>query len=62
MPAGETPLKVVTALSLAIMAQAVVRALADVLGYNMATVRLRLTQAKIVPDLRDRDAMRSCSG
>jgi ABC-type multidrug transport system fused ATPase/permease subunit len=50
-PASWTPLDVVTALSVMVMAQAVVRALLTY-SYNMATVRL--TQAKIVPDLRDR--------
>ena len=41
----------VTALSLAIVAQALLRAVLTY-GYNMATVRL--TQGKIVPDLRDK--------
>ena len=50
-PASWTPLRVVTALSLAIVAQALVRAVLTY-GYNMATARL--TQGKIVPDLRDR--------
>jgi len=45
------PLKIVTALSLAIIAQALVRA-ALTYQYNMVTARL--TQGKIVPGLRDR--------
>lgn len=50
-PASWTALNVITALSAAIVALALLRA-ALTYGYNMATVRL--TQAKIVPDLRDR--------
>ncbi len=50
-PANWTPLQIVTALSLAIMAQALLRALLTY-QYNMTTARL--TQGKIVPDLRDR--------
>src|SRR5262249_30499800 len=46
-----TPLNVVTVLSLAIMAQALLRA---VLTYWYNMVIARLTQGKIVPDLRDR--------
>jgi len=45
------PLKIVTALSCAIVAQALLRALLTYY-YNMATARL--TQGRIVPDLRDR--------
>ena len=50
-PAGWTPLQVVTALSLAIVGQALLRA---VLTYEYNMVTARLTQGKIVPDLRDR--------
>ncbi|MDB6112553.1 MAG: transporter related [Pedosphaera sp.] len=49
-PARWTPLNVVLALSLAIVAQALLRAVLTY-AYNMAT--LRLTQVKIVPDMRD---------
>jgi len=48
-PAGWTPLRIVTALSLAIVAQAVLRALLTY-AYNMVTARL--TQGEIVPELR----------
>ena len=50
-PAAWTPLQIVTWLSLAIVVQAVLRAILTY-KYNMATARL--TQGKIVPDLRDR--------
>ncbi|HLX72783.1 MAG TPA: ABC transporter ATP-binding protein, partial [Verrucomicrobiae bacterium] len=50
-PAAWTPLHIVTALSFVIIVQAVLRALLTY-QYNMVTARL--TQAKIVPDLRDR--------
>jgi ATP-binding cassette subfamily B protein len=50
-PADWPPLKVVVALSLAIIVQALIRA-ALTYQYNMVTARL--TQGKIVPDLRDR--------
>lgn len=50
-PAHWTPLQVVTALSLAIVGQALVRAVLTY-AYNMTTARL--TQGKIVPELRDR--------
>lgn len=50
-PAQWTPLQVVTVLSLAIIAQALLRALLTY-KYNMVTARL--TQGKIVPNLRDR--------
>jgi ATP-binding cassette subfamily B protein len=50
-PAGWTALKIVTALSLAIIVQAVLRAFLTY-GYNMTTARL--TQGEIVPNLRDR--------
>src|SRR5215472_1981038 len=50
-PTAWTPLHIVTALSLVIIAQAVLRA---VLTYQYNMVTARLTQAKIVPDLRDR--------
>jgi ABC-type multidrug transport system fused ATPase/permease subunit len=50
-PSNWTPLKVVTALSVTIVVQAIVRALLTY-QYNMTTARL--TQGKIVPDLRDR--------
>lgn len=46
-----TPLQIVTALSLAIIAQALLRA---ILTYQYNMVTARLTQGKIVPDLRDR--------
>jgi ATP-binding cassette subfamily B protein len=48
-PAGWSPLQVVTALALAIVAQAVLRA-ALTYAYNMITARL--TQGEIVPELR----------
>src|SRR5580658_7226419 len=50
-PVAWTALQAVTALSLAIVAQAVLRAILTYC-YNMATARL--TQAEIVPDLRAR--------
>jgi ABC-type multidrug transport system fused ATPase/permease subunit len=50
-PAGWAPLQIVTALSLAIVVQAVLRA-GLTWYYNMTTARL--TQGKIVPALRDR--------
>lgn len=50
-PATWTPVHVVTALSLAIVAQALLRAVLTY-HYNMATARL--TQGKIVPDMRDK--------
>lgn len=50
-PSAWTPLHIVTWLSLAIVAQAVLRAVLTY-QYNMTTARL--TQGKIVPDLRDR--------
>src|SRR5271165_4458100 len=50
-PAGWTPLHVVVVLSLAIVVQAVLRAVITY-RYNMATAFL--TQGKIVPDLRDK--------
>jgi ATP-binding cassette subfamily B protein len=50
-PGHWTPLRIVTALSIAIIAQALLRAVLTYL-YNMSTARL--TQGKIVPDLRDR--------
>jgi ATP-binding cassette subfamily B protein len=50
-PANWPPLKVLIWISVAIIAQAVVRAWLTYV-YNMATARL--TQGKIVPDLRDR--------
>lgn len=50
-PANWTPLKVVTVLSVVIVAQALLRAVLTYY-YNMSTVRL--TQVKIVPDLRAR--------
>jgi ATP-binding cassette subfamily B protein len=50
-PASWTPLQTVTALSLAIVAQALLRA---VLTYQYNMVTARLTQGKIVPDLRNR--------
>jgi ABC-type multidrug transport system fused ATPase/permease subunit len=49
-PTSWNPLQIVTGLSLAIVAQAILRALTY--QYNMTTARL--TQGKIVPDLRDR--------
>ena len=49
--AGWSPLQIVTAMSLAIVAQALLRA---VLTYQYNMVTARLTQGKIVPDLRDR--------
>ena len=48
-PAGWTPLRIVTALALAIVAQALLRA-ALTYAYNMITARL--TQGEIVPALR----------
>jgi ATP-binding cassette subfamily B protein len=50
-PTGWTPLHTVTVMALAIVAQAVLRAVLTY-QYNMTTARL--TQGKIVPDLRDR--------
>ena len=50
-PASWTPLQIVTWLSVAIVVQAVLRAVLTY-QYNMTTARL--TQGKIVPDLRDR--------
>jgi ATP-binding cassette, subfamily B, bacterial len=50
-PAQWTALRIVTALSLAIVAQAALRAILTY-WYNLTTARL--TQAEIVPDLRDR--------
>jgi ABC-type multidrug transport system fused ATPase/permease subunit len=50
-PSDWTPLKLVTVLSVTIVVQAVVRAVLTY-QYNMTTARL--TQGKIVPDLRDR--------
>jgi len=50
-PSAWAPLQIVTALSLAIVAQAILR-WALTYHYNMVTARL--TQGKIVPDLRDR--------
>jgi ATP-binding cassette subfamily B protein len=50
-PAAWEPLRIVTALSLVIIAQAVLRA---ILTYQYNMVTARLTQGKIVPDLRDR--------
>ncbi len=50
-PAGWTPLHIVTLMSVAIVVQAMLRA-ALTYHYNMTTARL--TQGKIVPDLRDR--------
>jgi len=50
-PASWTPLQAVTVLSLAIVAQALLRA---VLTYQYNMVTARLTQGKIVPDLRAR--------
>ena len=49
-PPGWPALKIVTALSAAIIAQSLLRALLTY-GYNIATARL--TQGEIVPDLRD---------
>ena len=49
-PLAWTPLQIVVALSLAIVAQALLRALLTY-QYNMTTARL--TQGKIVPELRD---------
>src|SRR5437016_483262 len=56
-PASWTPLQIVTALSLAIIAQALVRAVLTY-QYNMTTARL--TQGKIVPNLRDQIGRASC--
>ena len=50
-PSGWTPLQTVTVMALAIVAQAMLRAVLTY-HYNMTTARL--TQGKIVPDLRDR--------
>jgi len=50
-PAPWTPLRIVTTLALAIVVQAGVRAVVTY-WYNLTTARL--TQAEIVPDLRDR--------
>lgn len=50
-PSGWTPLQIVTLLAVLILGQAVLRAWLTYV-YNMVTARL--TQAKIVPDLRDR--------
>jgi ABC-type multidrug transport system fused ATPase/permease subunit len=50
-PAAWAPLRIVTVLSLAIVVQALLRA---VLTYQYNMVSARLTQGKIVPDLRDR--------
>ena len=50
-PAGWTPVHMVTVMAVAIVAQAVLRAVLTY-HYNMTTARL--TQGKIVPDLRDR--------
>lgn len=50
-PSAWPPLRIVTVLSLAIIAQAMLRAVLTY-AYNMVTARL--TQGKIVPDLRDR--------
>src|SRR6266581_1773240 len=50
-PADWSPLQIVMALSVAIIIQALLRAFLTYL-YNMSTARL--TQGKIVPDLRDR--------
>lgn len=52
VPPGKwTPLQIITTLSLAIVAQALLRA---VLTYHYNMVTARLTQGKIVPELRDR--------
>lgn len=48
-PADWTPLRIVTALALAIVAQALLSAL---LAYSYSSVTARLTQGKIVPHLR----------
>ena len=50
-PPGWTPLRLVVVMALAIVVQAMLRALLTY-HYNMTTARL--TQGKIVPDLRDR--------
>ena len=50
-PAGWMPLQVVTVMAVAIVVQAMLRAVLTY-QYNMTTARL--TQGKIVPDLRDR--------
>src|SRR5215472_3878691 len=50
-PVRWTPLQIITTLSLAIIAQALLRA---VLTYHYNMVTARLTQGKIVPELRDR--------
>jgi ATP-binding cassette subfamily B protein len=50
-PGDWSPLRIITALSLAIIAQALLRAVLTY-QYNMATARL--TQGKLVPELRDR--------
>lgn len=49
-PTRWTPLQIITTLSLAIVAQALLRA---VLTYHYNMVTARLTQGKIVPELRD---------
>src|SRR5438105_6799760 len=51
LPARLSALQIVTTLSLAIVAQAILRA---ILTYQYNMVTARLTQAKIVPNLRDR--------
>src|SRR5262249_43228008 len=50
-PGSWTALHIVTALALGIVAQALLRA---ILTYHYNMVTARLTQGKIVPDLRDR--------
>ncbi len=50
-PAGWTPLQIVRVLALTIIVQAILRAW---LTYHYNMVTARLTQGKIVPDLRDR--------
>jgi ATP-binding cassette subfamily B protein len=50
-PDGWAPLRIVVALSMAIVVQALLRA---ILTYQYNMVTARLTQGKIVPDLRDR--------
>ena len=50
-PSTWAPLQIITGLSLAIIVQAVLRA---ILTYQYNMVTARLTQGKIVPDLRDR--------
>ena len=51
LPVAWTPLQIVTLMAVAIVAQALLRAVLTY-HYNMTTARL--TQGKIVPDLRDR--------